>query len=830
VRLECHGFGKLVGASVVFGPGLNLVFGPNEAGKSTLVDAILAGLYGLKGRTSFFQHLRELRSPWQAGAPYAVTVTFTTREGEEMLVHRDLREGRAQVWQKTASGLLPVDETVLEQALAALGAPSAPLFTSAFLVRQQEVAALDRKTLGQALVEKVTAGEAAVTAREALRRLERRRQELVRGGERQPGLLVQARDRLRRCHESLERDRQTAGRYHDALAQSHQLAVDRDALRAELDRLLPLVTGYERLQEAQRALAERQEELDREAGRLEKCRRLQRELAAVTEEVAALTVGDRYASWQERTGETLEGLERSLEGLRQQLGAARAGVAEREERLNAVTAQLEMVREELGRVDPEGSGPSVLDRAEELAREQEQCLRQAEDRQAQAELLAPRASLAHWCFRGFLATVALAVLGTWGWLSGLRWALWGAVGTVSLAGILLGGYLRLMGDLRHRELLAQEAAHFQRQARELEQRLGRLAGGGTLADLRERARRVFELTARLSELERSRGALELALEMSGLAALEEAVGRRQQLMAQLLGELGVQDVEEARALIVRHRDLVRTKEVLSAELAGLLGQAQPEDLARITDRLAGEVAALRSQRDAVRGELRVDLKPDEYVGYAARREELEGRLAETTAALERLDERIRVLRGELTEGDPWELAARADAEAQLIAQLEREAAALELAEQALSEAAEEAQRMVAPALQERAGSLLARLTGGRYREIAVEVQEGELGVRVRSPETQAMVSDAALSTGTRDQLYLALRMALAEYLSGSPDAPLILDDAFVHYDAGRLANAAAAMTELARARQVIWVTKDEELTRLLPDASVIRIDRVGGVS
>ena len=40
------------------------------------------------------------------------------------------------------------------------------------------------------------------------------------------------------------------------------------------------------------------------------------------------------------------------------------------------------------------------------------------------------------------------------------------------------------------------------------------------------------------------------------------------------------------------------------------------------------------------------------------------------------------------------------------------------------------------------------------------------------------------SDGTADQLYLALRLAVAEELT--PNAPLVLDDAFVRFDDDRL--------------------------------------------
>src|ERR1700724_3083999 len=47
-RIEIEGFGSLQGMDLRFGPTMNLVVGPNEAGKSTLQEAIVTGLYGLQ--------------------------------------------------------------------------------------------------------------------------------------------------------------------------------------------------------------------------------------------------------------------------------------------------------------------------------------------------------------------------------------------------------------------------------------------------------------------------------------------------------------------------------------------------------------------------------------------------------------------------------------------------------------------------------------------------------------------------------------------------------------------------------------------------------------
>ena len=60
------------------------------------------------------------------------------------------------------------------------------------------------------------------------------------------------------------------------------------------------------------------------------------------------------------------------------------------------------------------------------------------------------------------------------------------------------------------------------------------------------------------------------------------------------------------------------------------------------------------------------------------------------------------------------------------------------------------------------------------------------------------------SDGTVDQLYLALRLAVARELI--PDAPLVLDDAMVRFDNDRLQAALEILKQEAKTKQVIVFT------------------------
>ena len=147
------------------------------------------------------------------------------------------------------------------------------------------------------------------------------------------------------------------------------------------------------------------------------------------------------------------------------------------------------------------------------------------------------------------------------------------------------------------------------------------------------------------------------------------------------------------------------------------------------------------------------------------------------------------------------LRARLDTLNRRIARLEDTYYALELAQDSLREATMQLQRRFAPRISKRAQELLAKLTDGRYTKLLL-TQDLSLNTAAEGEDT--VRSTQWRSDGTTDQVYLALRLAVAEELT--PDAPLILDDALVRFDDVRLKTAMDILKEEAASKQVIVFT------------------------
>ena len=136
-----------------------------------------------------------------------------------------------------------------------------------------------------------------------------------------------------------------------------------------------------------------------------------------------------------------------------------------------------------------------------------------------------------------------------------------------------------------------------------------------------------------------------------------------------------------------------------------------------------------------------------------------------------------------------------------INQLEDTYLALELAQKALSAAMSELQRRFAPRISKRAQELFGQFTAGRYQKLTLAE---DLSLSTRTEEEDHLRPSGHRSDGTVDQLYLALRLAVAEALT--PDAPLVLDDALVRFDDKRLATAVNILQQMGDNKQVILFT------------------------
>ena len=340
--------------------------------------------------------------------------------------------------------------------------------------------------------------------------------------------------------------------------------------------------------------------------------------------------------------------------------------------------------------------------------------------------------------------------------------------------------------------------------------LGALAGGGlavlggglvawTAAGSRRAAARRAEILARY-EAESPQDILGRANAYRESWVVAEQAAQKREELERTLAELNRRDEstrEKLLELVHPFAPGVTDSFGVSAALSRALNLEERLSTARV--RLEG---AKKLADSLPRPE---DTAPDPGVEPRFDPAETAARLNAAEGELSRLRGGLAMAQGELnTLGAPEEFQARREAALEELDRRRAEYDAIAAALAALEGAHGQLQARFSPALNHRAGELLAKLTGGKYDKVALTQQFEALAEEHDGLTPRRAL---ALSQGTADQLYLAVRLAVCELvLPGEEPCPLVLDDALANFDDGRCALALALLEELGKERQILLFT------------------------
>ncbi len=337
-------------------------------------------------------------------------------------------------------------------------------------------------------------------------------------------------------------------------------------------------------------------------------------------------------------------------------------------------------------------------------------------------------------------------------------------------------------------------------------------------------REAKDLVARQREAERTRRALaDLDARLERTAAERARLGAEIGELARLAAEPIAGDVLDAGdALVRRHRaELERAKErtalskELAAKRASLAGEARTlqEQRADIAETIAA-LGAKFVDRGSEEGNLAV---------LEARREALE-------QELDAVDDRLRRVGHDLggqmagladfeSRSTALDASAEAEAERAKIRDLALRYARLRAASVLLRREMERYRASNEAPVVGHAGAFFERLTLGSFRGLRVDDDEKGAPVLRAVRASGGSLDVKSLSEGSRDQLYLALRLAtLLRTAEATDPLPLVLDDVLVHFDDARARATFEVLGEIAAKMQVILFTHHEHVTALARDA------------
>lgn len=278
----------------------------------------------------------------------------------------------------------------------------------------------------------------------------------------------------------------------------------------------------------------------------------------------------------------------------------------------------------------------------------------------------------------------------------------------------------------------------------------------------------------------------------------------QQILSRLMADAGVTTLEELEMAEGRSRTQreINTKlhdleEQLLAEglpLEALVEQARGQD----SDRLPAQIMDFEEQAEDLR----------------KRRDELR--------------EQVWTLQSQLNAMDGRSQAALAAAEAQeALARIKGQVEAyvrLKFSALLLNREIERYREQNQGPIVTRAGELFRYMTLNTFSGVSTDFAGGDHMILLGVRENGQRVPVEGLSEGTRDQLYLALRLAsLERHLERNEPLPLVIDDILINFDDHRAKATLSLLGELSERTQVLFFTHHARMVELAWEAVPARL-------
>jgi DNA repair exonuclease SbcCD ATPase subunit len=790
--LRVDGFGRLADRDFAFGPGLNVVVGRNEAGKSTLAAALVASLYGLK------RGEKDRWRPWVSGAAFASALTYETSDGATWEVHRAFDHDTKGVRVYDAAGADAAARIGRGKSLSPGEAHlqiSLDVFLQTACVRQRAIA-IDNgaaNDVSTALAQALDGGPKEDAALGAIARLDDAVRKYV--GTKQ----AHKNAPLKKLRELEQEQRRAADGAHAALERLGSLRERISAECAKRDRDLAKAAALERRTRALRAAQIR--------ARLAQLKEHRADLATVQAERAA------YADVAEFDAERVDALDDAYHAWRTAEGIADAAAHGLTE--DALTAA--ELRELADRRDDAGTLDESAFNALRAAAGQADTARAAAAAASYAAAVARADRSGTRSLTGMLLAAAFVA-----WLTDAGVAIahvWVATAVASAIAVVVTSAAFARGRVRGSRLREAERKQRDADAALREEHVTAAAVArvleplriATMAELVQRRARYVTLLARAAAANKAEARAQSARD----AAAADAA--RFDALANDLVPASADNRSERRAAAHARAARRAERDGLDARLA-MLELRRGDILHGDDDR------ALQAEYDAL---LAAGVEPapedDPQTLRAVEREraELDARARAAERAVANLDGELRA--GEETIPDVAALDETLAATRAEIARLEAFERAIDLARATIETRKDEAHRAFARRLEEYSADVLATITAGRYGEIRLD--PATLAIRVRIPETNGFEDVDTLSAGTRDQIALVVRFATARmFAEGLETPPLLLDDPFAFWDADRITRCLPILIHGALDTQCILFTASTEFADAATAEGATRID------
>lgn len=745
IHIKC--FGKLKNFTLRPTAGVNIIYGENESGKTTVMSFLKAMFYGMNSET------RRRYEPWDGGQPGG-TVEFELDDGKTFLLSRTFgankTEDQLTLFNRTLaeSVILPVGQ---EPGVLVLGMNVKSFVNTLFIGQSGVTVEGENSEITQKLINLASAGDEHISKGEVEKRLTAAASVL--DSKKSTAILPELR---KQRHELLE-----------SRSDMQKALVATDELRDEL------ALAYSR----RNSLTKEREFLDNASGRLQMQAELDEidRIIAQKQTVAALETecADLDTVFSGERGEMMTHFLEDAGQLIEEEQIKQAVIEEKQREYTELKKNGENIdRGKLKLTKVVNKYPKEImgafERYDTLMRDKRDIEQALESAEQEKSRMGDTMLVLVVCAAVILSSVVLGVVAHW------VFYLVGIIAVVSIVAYLTiykkGVKVEGFSDER------TELDNIEEDLRQLNldmQPIFELFAVSNMEQFDREYKEIESLQKQYLEYRTQKQTLRKEVE-SLMDDLDDIHARLRERLAEYHE---VDSNEEALSIISRLSEMKKRHDERQAELTA----ARQSYREMLKGRDFDEVEERGKQ---LRGDINLDV-PDNFTS-----EKINAKLRSTEEKLNELNQQIIRQETELSmrpysEQDVLGVTEELKTLAKRMEHYEFELDALNEAQIALTEAFEEMKLDFGPLVNYRAKRILSGMIGDGYSAVFID---NKLTPSVTPAGTDDPRSCDVLSAGTCDQIYLALRLALSGLMSDET-LPVMLDDAFVQFDDERMEKA-----------------------------------------
>ena len=792
--LELHGFKQFADKKKFrFSDGINVITGPNEAGKSTVLDGILTALFGLKpaDTNSYFS--------WNNGVTCTVKLEFNI-DDDTYQIKRDLREDKSGLWKKDAQGFTEISKDkkkIAEFVDKHFGFKEWRVFANTLVIGQNDITIFQPKTPSEKttfnklkqMIERATAGSKDVDS--SLSKITEKVTDLhgnLVSPNRRSAQIPRIKQEIDNVNEQLERARN----YERNLAQN---TAEKEIIEEELaskEAKLKTLEQRKELYDAKERIRKAKEDLE---GNIRQKQRALENIKTLRDGCAQLE--NETKSLEIKYKNITDDIERDIHKLTTSYEEAKKRIAEKEQNLEKVHRDADNEREKMNLYPGFDNLPE--DNIQQISTTIEMWKNTCSKIDEYPENTTSNSN------KKSIITVVLVMAGIIGGI------ILGNIVAGVITGLVLGGVAYILSSTKDhedvRERLVKEKEGYEDEFSQIKVKIPSF-DQNTFKDISKKymdiVRSVEGLYSRIDQM-----GTDLKNEQMILKSHNDKLNQ----ITKSLPEFSYENFKTEFLQLKEKRSDIKAK---NEALDNLLAGSSEEEINQTLMENASEILKLDKEwneknldyanfsDDEINEIVHIENLKKDVIDKGKKCAELSGQINESAGVGNNaiaLEETIESLR---------------EQEDKLV----YKASVVEILRKYLIETDKEIKARFAPQVAENMEHWLSKVTNGKYAEMSLN---SDLKLSVKIPGTGDFVNIDTLSRGTQDQVYLGLRLVIGDLISGKKNVPVFLDDTMQTFDAMRLASAKTVFEEVAQDRQVFVLSHDEAYKNWGEEGKIIEL-------